>query len=134
MLKTRTGLNVAVTATKKSQAMIPWACRRRKVDQRKSPLGEPNQDLSHSQHRRIMSYGSQTVPAIDCSTAVATYCGAQGMPAVENDSQFGNVGVLTQTCKTPGARIRHQGMKTPAEAFALTASDEQVPVDHYTAS
>jgi hypothetical protein len=30
-----------VTATKKSQAMIPWACRRRKVDQRKSPRGRP---------------------------------------------------------------------------------------------
>ena len=26
---------------------------------------QPNQDLSHSQHRHIMPYGSQTFPAID---------------------------------------------------------------------
>ena len=32
---------VAVTATKKSQAMISRACRRKKVDQRKSSLGRP---------------------------------------------------------------------------------------------
>jgi len=32
---------VAVTATKKSQELIPLACRRKKVDQRKSPLGRP---------------------------------------------------------------------------------------------
>jgi hypothetical protein len=30
---------ITVTARKKSQAMIPWACRRRKVDQRISPRG-----------------------------------------------------------------------------------------------
>src|ERR1035438_8852587 len=30
---------VAVTATKKSQAMIHWACKRRNVDQRMSRLG-----------------------------------------------------------------------------------------------
>src|ERR1039458_9117959 len=30
---------VTVTARKKSQAMIPWACRRRKIDHRISPRG-----------------------------------------------------------------------------------------------